>query len=74
MKLNIKDIQILEHIIKYCIDIQLAIEHFGKDEKTFSSSPVYLNACSMPLLQIGELAKNYLPISLTQPHIYPGDK
>ena len=57
MKLNTKDAQILEHIIKYCIDIQLAVEHFGKDETTFTHNPVYLNACSMPLLQIGELAK-----------------
>ena len=57
MRLKPKDAQILEHIIKYCHDIQLAIEHFGKNEKTFSNNPVYLNACSMPLLQIGELAK-----------------
>lgn len=57
MKLKTKDIQILEHIIKYCTDIQLAIEHFGENEAIFSSNPVYLNSCSMPLLQIGELAK-----------------
>ena len=57
MKLKNKDKQILEHIIKYCIDIRLAIEHFGKEEELFTRNPVYLNACSMPLLQIGELAK-----------------
>ena len=52
MKLKNKDKQILEHIIKYCIDIRLAIEHFGKEEELFTRNPVYLNACSMPLLQI----------------------
>ena len=57
MKLNTKDAQNLEHIIKYCTDIQMAIKHFGKEEEIFSHNPVYLNACSMPLLQIGELAK-----------------
>ena len=57
MKLRNKDEQILEHIIEYCIDIHLAIEHFGKEEELFINNPVYLNACSMPLLQIGELAK-----------------
>jgi hypothetical protein len=39
MKLKNKDEQILEHIIKYCIDIHLAIEHFGKEEGVFQKQP-----------------------------------
>ena len=57
MKLETKDKQILEHIIKYCNEIQMAVLHFGKHEETFSQNPVFMNACAMPLLQIGELAK-----------------
>lgn len=74
MRLKNKDKQILEHIIKYCIDIHLAVEHFGREEKEFANNPVYMNACSMPLLQIGELAKNYLMSSLPTPTIFHGDK
>ena len=61
MNLEHKDKQTLEHIIKYCNEIQLAVQCFGKDEETFKSNPVFLNACSMPLLQIGELAKKLTP-------------
>ena len=57
MKLESKDRQTLEHIIRYCDEIQMALQHFGKDEKIFKTDPVFLNSCSMPLLQIGELAK-----------------
>lgn len=57
MKLENKDRQFLEHIINYCTDVQLAVQCFGEDETIFKNNPVFLNACSMPLLQIGELAK-----------------
>lgn len=57
MRLETKDKQILEHIISYCDEIRMAVQCFGKDESIFKTNPVFLNACSMPLLQIGELAK-----------------
>ena len=57
MKLENKDRQIVEHIINYCKEIQMAVQCFGEDENKFKGNPVFLNACSMPLLQIGELAK-----------------
>ena len=57
MKLENKDKQILEHIVRYCQEVQMAVNRFGRDEKIFSHDPVYMNSCSMPMLQMGELAK-----------------
>lgn len=57
MKHN-KDAQLLEHIIRYCDEIDLALEDYGRSRGRFEHSPVFRNACSMPLSQIGELAKH----------------
>ncbi len=57
MKMNEKDEQILYHIIQYCDEIEATIKRFGKSERLFKKDFIYRNACSMPLLQIGELAK-----------------
>lgn len=32
MKLESRDRQILEHIVKYCAEVQMAIECFGHDK------------------------------------------
>ena len=57
MKLESKDKQILEHVVRYCKEVQMAVNRFGRDENIFSHDPVYMNSCSMPMLQMGELAK-----------------
>lgn len=36
----------------------MAIEHFGKNHDLFMADAVYRNAVSMPVQQIGELAKH----------------
>ena len=57
MKRN-KDAQIMEHIIEYCGDVTEAVDRFGGDKEKFVSDRVFRNACAMPLMQIGELAKS----------------
>ena len=52
-----KDAQIVEHIIAYCDDIMHAVERFQGGKEQFASDRVFRNACAMPLMQIGELAK-----------------
>ena len=53
-----KDAQILEHMIAYCDDIICAVERFAGGKEQFASDRVFRNACAMPLMQIGELAKS----------------
>lgn len=53
-----KDAQIVEHIIAYCDDIMHAVERFQGGKEKFASDRVFRNACAMPLMQIGELAKS----------------
>lgn len=58
MKLNEKDIQILQHIIRYCTEIALTIDRYGMNREHFMHDFVYRNAVSMPIFQIGELANH----------------
>ena len=51
-----KDKQILRHIIEYCKDVGDTIEEIGTVDKLLGSK-IYRNALSMPLVQIGELAR-----------------
>ncbi len=51
-----KDQSILQHIKRYCCDIEIFIERFGKDFNIFVSDRAYFNAVSMCILQIGELS------------------
>ena len=50
-----RDLSILEHVIRYCDQIDEAISRFGSSEQAFTSDTVYQNAVAMCLLQIGEL-------------------
>lgn len=58
MKTPNKDSRILAYIVSYCDQIDLAVERFGKSYDTFSEDPVYRNAVSLCILQIGELVGN----------------
>ena len=46
------------HIVSYCEQIDIAVERFGKSYDTFVNDPVYHNAVSLCILQIGELVGN----------------
>jgi len=57
-----KDKILSQKIIKYCSQIQQTHDRFGDDEHEFyddSCGFIYRNAISMPIQQIGELAKSY---------------
>lgn len=64
MKHN-KDAHLLEHIIRSCDDVSMALEDYGGSKERFEESPVFRNACAMPLSQIGELAKHLSDDTLT---------
>lgn len=61
MLLNNKDRQILEHILKYCDEVELALSEYDNDREKFMTNAVFRNACAMPIMQIGELAKRLSP-------------
>ena len=51
-----RDKSIIQHIKRYCEDIEEFTERFGMDYTTFISDKAYFNAVSMCILQIGELS------------------
>ena len=53
-----KDAHLLGHIIRSCDDVNMALEDYGGSKERFEKSPVFRNACAMPLSQIGEIAKH----------------
>ena len=55
MSESVRDVHILEHIVDYCDQISLAVEHFGDSFEIFDRDKVYRNSVSMCILQIGEL-------------------
>lgn len=58
--MNQKDETILKKIIKYCLEIKETHHHFKQDKKLFVDEKcgfIYRNSVTMPILQIGELAK-----------------
>lgn len=57
MKVNDKDGQILQHIVAYCDEVDVTVKRFGKFKSSFETDYIYRNAVSMPILQIGELAR-----------------
>lgn len=52
-----KDIIILQKILKYCNEIEDTCKHFTPSLDEFSNNFIFRNACSMCILQIGELCK-----------------
>lgn len=52
-----KDVIILQKIIKYCNEIEDTCSHFTPSLEEFSDNFIFRNACSMCILQIGELCK-----------------
>ena len=42
-----RDKSILEHILSYCGQIEMAVERFGNDFSVFENDPVYRNAVAL---------------------------
>ena len=53
--MNNRNIDVLEHIIRYCDDIKDAQNRFGNDIESLQADAAYRNAVAMCILQIGEL-------------------
>ena len=62
-----RDANILEHIVRYCEEIEATTARFGDSYQTFSTDSIYRNAVAMCILQIGELA-GHLSDSFRQAH------
>ena len=50
-----RDLDIIEHILRYCGQVQTAHDDFGFSKARFYASTTYQNAICMCILQIGEL-------------------
>lgn len=50
-----RDKGILEHIVRYCDQIDATLARFGDEQGLFAEDFVFQNAVAMCLLQIGEL-------------------
>lgn len=55
------DLDIVRHILNYCIGIEHSVERFGNDFDIFLSDWDYRNSVCMSLLQIGELTTKFSP-------------
>lgn len=53
-----RDINVVYRILKYCKDVEKAISHFENSFDKFKNDVVFINAVSMPIMQIGELSKH----------------
>jgi uncharacterized protein with HEPN domain len=59
--MNDRDVAIVNKIIAYCNEIEKTHSFFKDDKELFFNKEagfVYRNSITMPILQIGELAKN----------------
>ena len=55
MPVTNRDRDIVEHILRYCNQVETAHQDFGHSKDRFVESTTYQNAISMCILQIGEL-------------------
>ena len=62
-----RDRDIVEHILRYCEQIETAHNDFDNSREKFYTSTTYQNAVSMCILQIGELVK-HLSDDFTKAH------
>jgi len=51
------DASILQTIVKYCTDIENAMDRFGNDKGSFLEDIEYQYTCSFCIAQIGEVVK-----------------
>ena len=55
------DISLLQIIVRYCTDIENAMDRFGNDEDSFLEDIEYQYTCSFCIAQIGEVVKRLSP-------------
>ncbi len=55
---NERERAVIEHILRYCREIETAHNDFGHSRARFDRSTTYQNAVSMCILQIGELVNH----------------
>ena len=53
-----KNIYILQHILRYCVEITEMRNRFGDSLDAFNWDYAYRHACTMCIVQIGELSAN----------------
>ncbi|WP_018305464.1 HepT-like ribonuclease domain-containing protein [Desulfitobacterium hafniense] len=53
-----RNIDILERITGYCLEVKNTQSYFGNSFEVFSTNSIYRNAISLCLLQIGELSNH----------------
>jgi len=53
-----KNISIIKRILRYCGEISQMVERFGDSVETFKNDSAYKHACSMCIVQIGELSSH----------------
>ena len=56
MQISDRDKSVLEHMIKYCEEIESYVLRFGDSKESFEKDNAYRGACSLDILQIGELS------------------
>lgn len=59
--------EIIKHMLRYCEEIDIAMHDYHQSKEVFFKNPAFRNACAMPIMQIGELAK-HLPDEFLQAH------
>ena len=58
MQISDRDKSILKRMLEYCNEIDEYVNRFGDDFEVFENDNAYKGACSLDILQIGELSGN----------------
>lgn len=58
---HMRDQNCIEHMLRYCEQIEEALNEICKNKERFLASHTYQNAVAMCILQIGELTKQLSP-------------
>ena len=69
-----RDRDVVEHILRYCDQIETAHSDFGHSRDRFRESTTYQNAISMCILQIGELVNHLSDDFKSQYNVIPWRK
>lgn len=62
-----RDITVLRRLLKYCRDVKMFMEQFGKSYEQFSENTAYQYSVSMAVFQAGELS-NHLSDEFKENH------
>ena len=64
---NVRDRNCIEHMLRYCDQIEETLESIQHDKDRFLASHIHQNAIAMCILQLGELCKQ-LSTAFTDSH------